>query len=144
MSRIINLNSPAKVRNHHQRTVAEVLRHFAAKSEIDDDSKDMAALLVYALREIHASVEVTVVAWEKRDYWMKADRFMRQWEWSKEMAVNLEDVIRNDAWDLLPELLGQLVSYMTDIQVKKLTRPPETWQGAYQRLISESPSELPW
>ena len=37
---------------------------------IDDDAKDMAATIVYALREIEGGVEQTVTAWEKRDYWM--------------------------------------------------------------------------
>ena len=144
MSRIINLNNPGKVRNRNQRTIAEVLRHFAAKSELDEESKDMAALLVYALREIFASAEQTANAWEKRGYWMKADRFLRQWEWSKGSSANLEDVIRNDAWDLLPQLLSELIPRTADIRVKNITRPPSTWRGAYQRLMAEPPSELPW
>ncbi|MCZ7670177.1 MAG: hypothetical protein M5U34_24895 [Chloroflexi bacterium] len=66
----------------------------------------MAATLVYLLREIYEGVEQSAHAWEKRDYWMKAERFLRDWQWTKETAVNIEDVIRNDAWDLLPEAAG--------------------------------------
>lgn len=144
MSRIINLNNPGKVRNQNQRTIAELLRHFGEKTNIDVESKDMAASLVYALREINASTEQTASAWEKRGYWMKAERFLRKWSWAKELSINLEDVIRNDAWDLLPELLAQLLTYTADIQVKNMTRSKDTWQGAYKKLISEPPSELPW
>ncbi len=144
MSRIINLNNPGKIRSYNQRTIAEVLRLLAAKSAVDDETKDMTALLVYALREIYASVEKSVNAWEKRGYWMKADRFLQEWEWSNELAINMEDVIRNDAWDLLPQLLGELIPRMANIQVKNMTRSSKTWQGAYLRLIAEPPSEVSW
>jgi hypothetical protein len=144
MSRIVNLNSPAKVRSQNLRSIAEVLRHLADKTSFDAESKDMAASLVYFLQEINASTEQTAEAWEKRGYWMKAERFLRNWAWSIEMAANLEDVIRNDAWDLLPDLLGQLLTYTADIQVKNMTRSKDTWHGAYERLMAEPPSEIPW
>lgn len=144
MSRIVNLNSPAKIRSQNLRSIAEMLRHFAAKKSFDAESKDMAASLVFSLQEINASTEQTANAWEKHGYWMKAERFLRKWAWSYEMAANLEDVIRNEAWDLLPELLGQLLTYTADIQVKNMTRSKDTWQGAYERLMAEPPSENPW
>lgn len=144
MSRIVNLNSPAKIRSQNLRSIAEMLRHFAAKKSFDAESKDMAASMVFALKEINASTEQTANAWEKRGYWMKSERFLRKWLWSNEMAANLEDVIRNDAWDLLPELLGQLLTHTADIQVKNMTRSKDTWQGAYKRLMAEPPSEIPW
>lgn len=144
MSRIVNLNSGAKVRSQNLRTIAEVLRRIASKTSIDTESKDMAASLVLSLQEINAANEQTAEAWEKRGYWMKAERFLRKWFWSNEMAVNLEDVIRNDAWDLLPDLLAELSTHTTDIQVKNMTRSKDTWQGAYERLMAKPPSEIPW
>ncbi|NHZ72720.1 MAG: hypothetical protein GWP17_06525, partial [Aquificales bacterium] len=98
----------------------------------------------YLLREISEGVEKSAAAWEKRDYWLKAERFMRDWEWAKETAVNIEDVIRHDAWDLLPELLAELFPHFVDIQIKTMTRKADLWRGNYQRLMAEDPSELPW
>lgn len=144
MSRVINIDNPTKKRNKNRRTIAELLRRLSQKPEIDSEVKDMASTIVFALREIASGVEQTVIAWEKRNYWMKAERFVRQWEWAKETAVNLEDVIRNDAWDLLPELLGDLFPRFADIQIKSMTRKSDTWLGAYERLIAEPPGELPW
>ncbi len=143
MSRIINLNSPAKIRNRNQRTIAEILRRMSTKPDFDDESKDMSATLVYLLREIYSGVFVSVEAWEKRGYWMKADRFIREWQWTIDTAANLEDVIRNDAWDLLPRLLGEMYPHTAGIEIKKMTRPPSTWEGAYRRLMDEPPSESP-
>ena len=144
MSRVINTNSPGKVRNRNMRTMAEILRRVGGKAEIDDETRDMFAALVFLMRDIHQSALVTVEAWEKRGYWMKADRFMRDWEWSAEMAANFEDVIRNDAWDLIPRLMAELFPHTADVQIKNMTRSPSLWKGAYRKLLSEPPSEPPF
>ncbi|MBC7239066.1 MAG: hypothetical protein H5T71_03080, partial [Chloroflexi bacterium] len=81
MSRVINTASPGKERGQLRRTCAEVLRHLMFKRTLDDETKDMAAVLVYALEGIAETVDVTVEAWEKRDYFIKADRFRLEWEW---------------------------------------------------------------
>ena len=104
----------------------------------------MAAAIVFALRDISEGVEQTVAAWEKRDYWMKAERFLREWEWTAEMSANLEDVIRNDAWDLLPELLAELFPRYSKMQIKTMTRKPDAWQGAHRQLLAQPPGKTPW
>ena len=144
MSRVINTNNPTKVRNQNRRTIAEILRHLMQKSKMDAEAKDMAAHIVFCLREINEGVEQTTQAWEKRGYWMKSERFLREWEWSKEMAHNLEDVIRNEAWDLLPGLLAEMLPYFSDIELKTMTRKPITWQAAFKQLQKEPPSPSPW
>lgn len=144
MSRVININDPSKIRNQHRRTIAELLRLLMQKSKIDGDVKDMVSHIVLCLHEINVGVEQTAKAWEKREYWMKAERFMREWDWSKEMAYNLEDVVRHEAWDLLPELLGELMSHFADIELKSMTRKPETWQAAYKQLLKNPPTPAPW
>lgn len=138
MGRVINLNNPTKLRNYQRRTIAELLQRLGQKPTIDDEARDMAAAIVFALREIWVTVEVTAAAWEKRDFWMKAERFMRDWEWSKETAANIEDVVREEAWDLMPQLLMNLFPHFNDIALKNMQRKPEEWQGAYKKLI-ESP-----
>lgn len=144
MSRVINTNSPTKIRNRHRRTIAEILRRLSQKQEIDAEAKDMAAMIVLLLRELDDGVKQSIEAWEKRGYWMKAERFLRQWDWTAVYAANVEDVIRNDAWDLLPELLADLFGQFADIQIKTMTRKPSAWQGAYQKLMASPPAELPY
>lgn len=144
MSRVINSENPGKIRNQHRRAIAEILRHLMGKPTFDDEAKDMAAMLVYLLREINETVVQTIVAWEKRDYWMKAERFARDWEWTKQFALDIEDVLRHDAWDLLPELLGDLFTHFADMQIKTMTRKPDLWRGAFQRLRAEEPTPLPY
>ncbi|HSH01769.1 MAG TPA: hypothetical protein VLL52_04560 [Anaerolineae bacterium] len=144
MSRVININNPTKIRNQNRRTIAEILRHLLSKGEVDAETKDMAACITFCLHEIDKGLHQTVAAWEKRGYWMKAERFLRDWQWVSETAANFDDVIRADAWDLLPELLADLFPRFTDIQVKNMTRPASTWQGQHKLLLSSPPIESPW
>ena len=142
MSRVINTNSPTKIRNHNRRTIAEMMQRLAQKPALDDEAKDMAATIVLSLRKIHETVETTIEAWEKRDYWMKAERFARDWQWTMKIAADLEDVIRADAWDLLPELLMTLYPHFSDIQIKTLTRKPVAWEHHYKFLMKQEPQTI--
>lgn len=142
MGRVINTNSPTKIRNYQRRTIAEMLTQLGQKQTVDEEAKDMVATIVFALRTLYDLAEETASAWEKRDYWMKAERFLRQWEWTKGMAANLEDVLREEAWDLLPQLMMDLFAQFSDVQVKSMTRKPDEWQGAYARLMASEPNTL--
>ena len=83
MSRIIATEGPGKVRNQHRRTIAEALRRLSQKSGVDDEARDLAALIVFCLHGIAESVDQTVTAWEKRDYYLKADRFREEGRWGE-------------------------------------------------------------
>jgi hypothetical protein len=104
----------------------------------------MAATIVFALMDIHDGVMQSAEAWEKRGYWVKAERFISEWAWAQETAANMDDVLRHEAWDLLPGLLMELFPRFDDIQVKSLTRKPDEWRGAYRRLLDAAPIEMPW
>jgi hypothetical protein len=140
MSRVINLDSPGKNRNQLMRTAAEVLRRLSVKTTIDDESRDMAALLVYCFREIHAGIDDSVRAWEKRNYWVKAEQFRLRWAWVKEAAGQLERVVTEGDWDSLPVILIEVLPHFQDIKVARYTRKPSLWQGTYKRLLSENGS----
>jgi len=80
---------------------------------------------------------VTTRAWEDRDYFLKADRFRLDWEWVTPAAQQLSKVILNERWNELPEVLAELAPRFADISIAKMTRPPETWAGAYRELTQK-------
>lgn len=135
MSRVISTEGPGKVRQQHRRTIAEALRRLSQKRRLDDESKDLAALIVLSMHEIANTVDRTIDAWEKRDYFMKAERFREQWRWLEPAADQLSSVIYEGRWDELPAILARLMPHFADVTVKQLTRKPSLWQGAYDRLI---------
>ena len=120
-----------------RRTIAEILRHLLLKRELDEESKDMAAAVVLALREIEETVDVAAAAWEKRNYYLKADRFRLEWEWVGPEARRLEELIRQGRWQRLPIELGRLVPRFADIRINKMTRKPSTWQASHRLLLEK-------
>jgi hypothetical protein len=108
------------------------------KRELDDEAKDMAAALAFALREIADTIETSAAAWEKRDYFVKADRFRREWEWAAFAAEQLRHLVIKGHWDLLPRELAMLAPHFADIRVTKLTRPTSTWNASCRLLLQEA------
>lgn len=139
MSRIINPDSTGKQRNQLMRTAAEILRRLSQKTSLDDETRDMVALLVYCLREIDSGIDQSAAAWEKRDYWMKAEEFRQKWRWAGGMADALQAMLFQDEWNQLPQMMVKLLPYFADIKITKFTRKETLWQGAYNRLMREKP-----
>lgn len=137
MSRVINMDSPGKLRSQLMRTAAEVIRRLSLKNEVDEEARDMAALLVYCFREIDTGIDQSVQAWEKRDYWVKAEKFRLQWAWVKQAETDLARILRNEEWDQLPLALVRLLPQFRAIKIAKFTRKPSLWRGSYQRLLQE-------
>ncbi|MFW6082439.1 MAG: hypothetical protein ACOC8C_00150 [Chloroflexota bacterium] len=135
MGRIVYTDTPGKTRHHYRRSVAEMLRRLSQKSHVDQEAKDQAALVVLCLQGIADTVDQTVRAWEDRDYWMKAEHFSREWTWLDPMADQLAALVYEGRWEQLPGLLGKLAPHFADITVKRMTRSPTTWQGAYEKLM---------
>jgi len=138
MSRVINTANPGKLRNQARRTIAEILRHLMLKRDLDEETKDMAAAIVFALRDISKTIEVTTTAWEKRNYFVKADRFRLEWEWTEPAADKIEALVVADRWDELPMAMSELVPRFGDIRIAKMTRKPSTWQSCYALLKQET------
>ncbi len=135
MSRVINTANPGKQRSQLRRTIAEILRHLMFKRSLDDETRDMVAAVVLALRGIADTVEVTTSAWENRDYYLKADRFRLEWEWVVPTADRLYDIVANERWDELAPELATLAPRFADIRIAKMTRPPTVWQSSFHELM---------
>jgi len=137
VSRVIAMQPPGKERQHLRRTIAEALRRLSEKSALDDEARDLVALIVFCLRGISDTVEQAALAWERRNHYLKADKFRAEWAWTDQMADRLAEALLEERWDELSLLLAQLLPYFADIRVSRLTRPSSLWQGAYRRLLSD-------
>jgi len=138
MSRVVNTNSPGKRRNQHMRSCAELLRRLSQKPAFDDESRDMLAALLFSLRGIDVSLEEAVAAWEKRDYWIKAEQFRQKWFWVQENVDELENLLRSEDWNQVPLKIMSLLPHFSEITINKFTRSPDLWDGMYQQFLEEA------
>ncbi len=137
---VINTDSTGKQRNQIMRTVAEILRRLSQKQVVDDEVRNMTAMLVYLFREIEAGIDQSATAWEKRDYWVKSEELRQRWMWVGDMADQLRSMIYSEQWTLLPPIMLKLLPKVADIKITKMTRSESMWDGVYDKLMREKPT----
>jgi hypothetical protein len=134
LSRLIKTDGVGKKRDRLVKAVALAVRGLATKREIDDEARDMAAFISLALAEIHNTVDESVRAWEKRDYWLKSDQFRRQWAWAERMAGQVgEAVVLND-WGELASLLPEVGQRLGNVKLPKRNTLGQPWLGGLDEL----------
>ncbi len=138
---VINTDSTGKQRNQTMRTVAEILRRLSQKQVVDDEVRNMTAMLVYCLREVEAGIDQSATAWEKRDYWVKSEELRQRWMWVGDMADQLRSMIYSEQWTLLPPIMLKLLPKVADIKITKMTRDVTLWDGVYDKLMQEKPAK---
>ncbi len=137
MARIIRTGkTPAKERNAHMRTCAELLRLLAEKDYFDDEAKDMVALFVFSLRGIYATIEGSADVWDERNYWKRAEALRNDWRWSKKAADTLETLIRQEEWRKIPDIMIELFPRFQKVNVVTITRNADHWCGALKALLA--------
>ena len=93
MSRVYNPESVGKDRTRLSKSIVLALRELMKQSEPNALTKDLTAFVVLALQEINANIDTGVAAWEKRGYWVKADKFRLEWEWAGTHAKTLKTAL---------------------------------------------------
>ncbi len=126
------------MRNRLSRQIALSVRELAQRRQIDDETRDLVAFIVLALEEIAAGIDKSVAAWEKRDYWIKADRFRLEWEWAGQTAAQLRRALTQDDWTAIPPLIALLGQKFAHIKISPKHRMGRPWVGAYRRFKEKS------
>lgn len=134
LSRVINPDGAGKLRTQLVRSVVLALRELMRQSEPDATSRDLAAYLVLALHEIYGTVESSVAAWEKKDYWLKADRFRMEWDWTARYSDTLRKALSNDDWAVVAGTAAQIAQKLISVDVPVRHKLGTPWHGAWDRL----------
>lgn len=134
MSRVINPESAGKLRNNLTRAVVLAIRELMKQPEPNAEAHDLAAFIVLALEEIAGTIDVSVQAWEKRDYWVKADRFRMDWNWSGTLARELRSALQDENWGRIAEIAARVAQKLGKITIPQRNRIGTPWIGAYQKF----------
>jgi hypothetical protein len=107
------------------------------QQETDALTKDLAAYVALSLEEIHGTIEASVSAWEKRDYWVKADKFRIEWEWTAGMSKTMKEALLKEDWATVAMTSAKVAQKLSSITVPERNRIGEPWVGAWKKLISK-------
>jgi hypothetical protein len=134
MGRVISTENLATDRTRLMKAMAIALRQLVGQQGFGDEARDLAAFLVLALDGIAASVERSVLPWEKRGYWVKADRFRMDWAWVEPRARQMRAALLNDDIGAVAESVAALSQRLREVEVPARHRLGTPWQGAWEKL----------
>ena len=134
MSRVINPDSVGKERTRLSKSIVLCIRELAKAANVTPETKDQAAFIALALQSISEGIDVSVIAWEKRDYWVKADKFRMEWMWAGQIAAKLKEAVLGDDWATIAMLMPQIASRFSKGVVSDNHRLGKPWTSAYKLL----------
>ncbi len=134
MSRIIDTQGVGKQRTRLQKGIVISIRELMLQTKPTLVTKDLAAFIALALLEISKGVERTVAPWEKRNYWVKADSFRRDWAWTENLGTEMKIAALDQDWQSVAMLSAKIGTHLNKIQVSPRHRMGKPWLGAWEGL----------
>ena len=137
MSRVINPDSVGKLRTQMIKGIVLSIRELARQTETGTETRDIAAFIALALKTISDGIDTSVTAWEKRDYWIKADKFRMEWLWAGSAAEKMRIAVLSEDWATVAALSAQIAQKFSKIQVSQNHRLGKPWVGSYDQLSAK-------
>jgi len=134
LTRLIQTERPYNERKKILVAIKLTLRDFEEKRALNQQTRDHAAFVCLALLTLSASIDSTVEPWEKRGYWVKADRFRNEWAWTGRLGVQLREAILQEKWDEILQINKCIAEKLVDIKAPLNNRFGSLWEGAWQKL----------
>jgi hypothetical protein len=134
LGRIINPESAGKERKQLTRGVVLTLRELMNQTEPDPVTRDLAAFIALALQSIWETIDPSVAAWEKRGYWVKADRFRMEWAWSSQLGEEMRRALLSEDWGSVAQIAAKIAAKVNAIKLPQRHRLGRPWVGAWERI----------
>lgn len=137
MGRVISTQNLSTERNRLIKAIVVALRELGKQGAYGDESRDLAAFLAAALETVAETVERSVLPWEKRGYWLKADRFRMDWAWVDSLAKQMKKAVLEEDLGGIAQSAATLGAKLKDVDVAKKHRLGTPWIGAWGKLRAE-------
>jgi hypothetical protein len=138
LGRVIKIEGVGKERKHLTRAVVLALRELMKQTEPDSKTRDLAAFIALALLEIEKTIDESVTPWEKRGYWLKADRFRLEWAWAGRLGLEMREAVILEDWTAIARIAAQVAEKLDHVQLPKRNRLGTPWEGAWEQLKEKS------
>ncbi len=133
VARVFRTQTLAQQRRRLLQMVAQTLRALAAHTGLDAEARDMVAFLILTLRQVMETVDTAASAWEKRDYWLKADQFRRDWDWARRLARALDAALQAEDWTAITQAAAELAGRVAQVRLPRRPRwGAAPWRGAWE------------
>ncbi len=139
MSRVINPNGVGKTRNRLVKAVVIALRELMSQTDADANTQDLAAFIALSLDEIADTIDPSVAAWEKRGYWVKADRFRMEWVWTRKLGKEMRAALIDEDWSIVAVTSAQVAQKLGTVKVSPRHRMGKPWVGAWKKMLAAQP-----
>ena len=134
LSRVINPEGAGKERSRLLRGVVLALRNLMQQTTIDETTRDLASFIALALEAIAATIDPSVEPWEKRGYWVKADRFRMEWNWTGRLSKAMRLAVVNEDWVEVARLSADIMGRVGAVIVPTRHGLGTPWVGSWKRL----------
>ena len=133
MTQIIKTSTPGKVKNRLSKAIVITIREFMRMQEPNVTTNDMLAFIILALEEITSGIDKSVSAWEKRGYWVKADKYRMEWQWTGVFAKRLRKAFSLNEWGEITNVMVQIMGKFDNIKVSDKHRMGKPWMKAFTK-----------
>jgi len=137
LGRVINPNGVGKERKQLSRSVVLALRELADQTDTSELTLDLAAYIALALEAINITIDTTVAPWEKRGYWIKADRFRMEWDWTRSLGEKLKEAVLAEDWQSAAITVAKIGEKLETVKLPQRHKLGKPWIGAYSKLCEQ-------
>ena len=134
MARIISSEGPGKQRTILTRGIVAGIRKLVLKNQYDDESRDIVSFIILSLEMINDSVEKSVAAWEKRNYWIKADKFRQDWSWAAKESEKLRVAYLENNLGNISAVVANIGKNLGNVKIPERNRIGTPWKGFQDRF----------
>jgi hypothetical protein len=134
LGKVINPNGIGNERTRLTKGVVLAIRELSQLDAPGEASRELAAFIALALARISKTIDVTVAPWEKRDYWVKADKFRMDWAWSGQYAEKIKQAVLDEDWESITKIAALTAQKLGNVTVPPGHRLGHPWVGAWNEL----------
>ncbi len=80
-----------------------------------------------------AAADETATAWEKRSYWLKADRFRQDWLWTDRIGGCLREALAVSNLERARGCGMELATHLQRVRVPASRLQSRPWVGAWEK-----------
>jgi hypothetical protein len=137
LSRVYRTHSLSSERDKLLKLIVYSISKIPEENEGSDRYKDLTAFIALTSKAVIDSIDTTIKAWEKRGYWIKADKFRDKWSWIYLFFDSLKEIILHEDWHQLSGLFSSIQIYLSDVTVPKRPSFDKPWIGSYDKFINK-------